>query len=105
MNKIFFFGSSEYSIKVFENLDPDLLNNFDIKYFTNNLESKKFDSTIYMKDKKYTCDLLLSVGFSEKILINNIKSAYGINSHHHRGRQLAMIINGEKTYGCNSSFR
>ena len=27
MNKIFFFGSSEYSIKVFENLDPDLLNN------------------------------------------------------------------------------
>ena len=41
MNKIFFFGSSEYSIKVFENLDPDLLNNFDIKYFTNNLESKR----------------------------------------------------------------
>ncbi|MDA9197880.1 formyltransferase family protein [Acidimicrobiia bacterium] len=108
MNKIFFFGSSDYSIKVFENLDPNLLNNFDIKYFTNNIESKKFDSKIYKKDKNYTCDLLLSVGFSEKILINNIKSAYGLFNIHqsllpeYRGRHpvQAMIINGEKTYGC-----
>ena len=106
MKKVIIFTSNNFSLKVLSKINKKLLNKFDVKIITNN--NLDYKTEIYSRKTIYKCDLLISIGFTEKINLANISSTFGsFNIHQsilpeYRGRHpvQAMIINGETTYGC-----
>tara|TARA_B100000963_G_C22634973_1_gene677118 strand:+ start:4047 stop:4793 length:747 start_codon:yes stop_codon:yes gene_type:complete len=108
MSKLAIFGSSKYSIDVLNHTPNKLLSNHEITVISNNSLEHNFSTKKYNNKTSYECDLAVSIGFSQKININKVNSKYGLFNIHqsllpnYRGRHpiQAMIINGEREYGC-----
>ena len=106
MKKVLIFTSNDFSLKVLSKINKKLLKKLEISIVTNNFLDYKTEK--YYENKIYKCDLLVSIGFTEKIKLSNISSTFGsFNIHQsilpeYRGRHpvQAMIINGETKYGC-----
>lgn len=106
--KIIIFGSSLYTLSVLELISKTNLSNIEIKLVSNSgIHFKKLETSIYNSKTQYEADLIVSIGFSEKLNIQNLISKYGcLNIHQsilpeYRGRHpiQAMILNGELNYG------
>ena len=110
MKKVIFFVSSEFSLQILNNLDKNILDQYKIELISNSYINHKYKK--YDKNDIFECDLAISIGFSEKLQVSNIISNYGAFNIHqsilpdYRGRHpiQAMIINGEKKYGCTLHF-
>lgn len=106
MKKVLIFTSHDFSLKVLSKINKKFLKKLEISIVTNNFLNFKTEK--YNENKIYKCDLLVSIGFTEKIKLSNISSTFGsFNIHQsilpeYRGRHpiQTMIINGETKYGC-----
>ena len=105
---VLFFVSGAFSNEILKRSKSELkkINNF--KLVSNSKFKFIYPTEEYSKLKQYNCEIAISLGFTEKIKINNVRTTYGSYNIHqsilpnYKGRHpiQTMIINGEKEYGC-----